>query len=97
MPDFVWEARSRAGEVRKGVMSADSVVAVEQRLRQQGRVGVRNDGNAFIPERHFLRQSTPLLRPAERQFRGSPRYEPPRRMRNAPLAGPCGSLAEPLS
>jgi type IV pilus assembly protein PilC len=35
MPDFVWEARSRTGELRKGVMSADSVAAVEQRLRQQ--------------------------------------------------------------
>jgi type IV pilus assembly protein PilC len=35
MPEFAWEARSRTGEVRKGVMSADSVAAVEQRLRQQ--------------------------------------------------------------
>lgn len=35
MPDFAWEARSRTGELRKGVMSADSVAAVEQRLRQQ--------------------------------------------------------------
>ena len=35
MPEFVWEARSRTGDVRKGVMSADSIAAVEQRLRQQ--------------------------------------------------------------
>ena len=35
MPDFAWEARSRTGELRKGVMSAESVAAVEQRLRQQ--------------------------------------------------------------
>lgn len=35
MPDFVWEARARSGEVRKGVMVADNVAAVEQRLRQQ--------------------------------------------------------------
>ena len=35
MPDFAWEARSRTGELRKGVMSADSVATVEQRLRQQ--------------------------------------------------------------
>ncbi|PIE05720.1 MAG: pilus assembly protein PilC, partial [Sorangium cellulosum] len=35
MPEFAWEARSRTGELRKGVMSADSVAAVEQRLRQQ--------------------------------------------------------------
>ncbi len=35
MPDFAWEARTRTGEVRKGVMSADSSEQVEQRLRQQ--------------------------------------------------------------
>lgn len=35
MAEFAWEARSRTGELRKGVMSADSVAAVEQRLRQQ--------------------------------------------------------------
>ena len=35
MPDFVWEARSRTGEIRKGIMGADSVATVEQRLRQQ--------------------------------------------------------------
>lgn len=35
MPEFAWEARSRAGELRKGVMTADSVAAVETRLRQQ--------------------------------------------------------------
>ncbi len=35
MPDFAWEAHSRTGELRKGVMTADSVAAVEQRLRQQ--------------------------------------------------------------
>ena len=35
MPDFLWEAKSRTGEVRKGVMNADNVAAVEARLRQQ--------------------------------------------------------------
>lgn len=35
MPDFLWEARSRTGELRKGVMSADNAATVEQRLRQQ--------------------------------------------------------------
>ena len=35
MADFAWEARTRNGEIRKGVMSADSAAAVEQRLRQQ--------------------------------------------------------------
>src|SRR5258707_1680884 len=35
MADFAWEARSRTGELRKGVMEADSQAAVETRLRQQ--------------------------------------------------------------
>ena len=35
MADFAWEARSRTGELRKGVMEADSQAAVENRLRQQ--------------------------------------------------------------
>lgn len=35
MADFAWEARTRAGEVRRGVMSAESSDVVEQRLRQQ--------------------------------------------------------------
>ena len=35
MAEFAWEARTRGGEVRKGVMTADSSEIVEQRLRQQ--------------------------------------------------------------
>jgi len=35
MADFVWEARSRTGELRKGVMEADNQAAVESRLKQQ--------------------------------------------------------------
>jgi type IV pilus assembly protein PilC len=35
MADFAWEARSRTGELRKGVMEADSQAAVETKLRQQ--------------------------------------------------------------
>jgi type IV pilus assembly protein PilC len=35
MAEFAWEARSRAGELRKGVMEADGPEIVEQRLRQQ--------------------------------------------------------------
>jgi type IV pilus assembly protein PilC len=35
MPDFAWEARSRTGELRKGVMDAENPAAVETRLRQQ--------------------------------------------------------------
>lgn len=33
--EFAWEARSRTGEMRKGVMDADSPAAVEARLKQQ--------------------------------------------------------------
>ena len=35
MAEFVWEARARTGELRKGVMEADDEAAVNQRLRQQ--------------------------------------------------------------
>ena len=35
MADFAWEARSRTGELRKGVMEAESQAVVENRLRQQ--------------------------------------------------------------
>jgi type IV pilus assembly protein PilC len=35
MAEFVWEARGRAGDIRKGVMEADSADAVHARLRTQ--------------------------------------------------------------
>jgi type IV pilus assembly protein PilC len=35
MAEFVWEARGRTGEVRKGTMEAESEVAVQNRLRAQ--------------------------------------------------------------
>ena len=35
MAEFVWEARARSGEVRKGAMDAESEDAVNQRLRAQ--------------------------------------------------------------
>jgi type IV pilus assembly protein PilC len=35
MAEFVWEARARTGEVRKGLMEAESEDAVNQRLRAQ--------------------------------------------------------------
>ena len=35
MAEFVWEARGRAGEVRKGTMEADSETVVQNRLRAQ--------------------------------------------------------------
>jgi type IV pilus assembly protein PilC len=35
MAEFTWEARARSGELRKGVMEADSEDAVNNKLRQQ--------------------------------------------------------------
>jgi type IV pilus assembly protein PilC len=35
MAEFVWEARGRAGEVRRGTMEAENEVAVQNRLRAQ--------------------------------------------------------------
>ncbi|MFO0568559.1 MAG: type II secretion system F family protein [Polyangiaceae bacterium] len=35
MAEFAWEARARTGEIRKGVMEAETEDAVNQRLRQQ--------------------------------------------------------------
>ena len=35
MAEFTWEARARSGEVRKGVMEAESEDAVNNKLRQQ--------------------------------------------------------------
>ncbi len=35
MAEFVWEARARTGELRKGVMEADTEATVQNRLRQQ--------------------------------------------------------------
>jgi type IV pilus assembly protein PilC len=35
MAEFTWEARARSGELRRGVMEADTVEAVSARLRQQ--------------------------------------------------------------
>jgi type IV pilus assembly protein PilC len=35
MAEFTWEARTRAGEVRRGIMDAENETAVNTRLRQQ--------------------------------------------------------------
>jgi len=35
MAEFVWEARGRTGEIRKGIMEAESEMAVQNRLRAQ--------------------------------------------------------------
>lgn len=49
MAEWVWEARGRSGEVRKGVMDADDKEAVNQRLRAQNLnpVKVKKKGVAF--------------------------------------------------
>jgi len=35
MPDYVWQAKTKDGELKKGVMDAASVDMVNSRLRQQ--------------------------------------------------------------
>ena len=49
MAEFAWEARSRTGELRKGVMEADGPEVVEQRLRQQqlNPVGIKRQARAL--------------------------------------------------
>ena len=41
MAEFTWEARGKAGEVKRGTMEADNEEAVNQRLRQQQLAPVR--------------------------------------------------------
>ncbi len=49
MAEFAWEARTRTGELRKGMMEADGPEVVEQRLRQQqlNPVGVKRQARAL--------------------------------------------------
>ncbi len=49
MAEFAWEARSRTGELRKGLMEADGPEVVEQRLRQQqlSPVGIKRQARAL--------------------------------------------------
>jgi type IV pilus assembly protein PilC len=49
MAEFVWEARARTGELRKGLMEADTEDAVNTRLRSQQLVPtkVKKKGKAF--------------------------------------------------
>src|SRR5215471_11899389 len=51
MADFVWQARSRTGELRRGTMEAANTAAVETRLRQQqlSPVKVRKRGALALP------------------------------------------------
>ncbi len=41
MPTFVWEAKTRLGEMKRGEMDADTADVVGQRLRQQQLVGAK--------------------------------------------------------
>src|SRR5437016_3172798 len=49
MAEWVWEARARTGEIRKGVMDAEDKEAVNQKLRAQNLnpVKVKKKGQAF--------------------------------------------------
>jgi type IV pilus assembly protein PilC len=49
MSEFVWEARARTGELRKGVMDADDEPAVQARLRSQQLMPtkIKKRGKAF--------------------------------------------------
>ncbi len=49
MSEFVWEARARSGELRKGVMDADDEPAVQARLRSQQLVPtkIKKKGKSF--------------------------------------------------
>ena len=49
MSEFVWEARARTGELRKGVMDADDEPAVQTRLRAQQLMPtkIKKKGTAF--------------------------------------------------
>ncbi len=49
MAEFAWEARGRAGEVKKGVMEAETADAVQTRLRAQNLnpVAVKKKGKEF--------------------------------------------------
>ncbi|HET7540819.1 MAG TPA: type II secretion system F family protein [Polyangiaceae bacterium] len=53
MAEFTWEARGRTGEVRKGVMEADSEEAVNNRLRQQQLAPVRVKKKSRLSEIKF--------------------------------------------
>ena len=52
MAEWVWEGRTRAGELRKGVLEAESEREVQQRLRQQNimaeKVKQKRKGLAFL-------------------------------------------------
>jgi type IV pilus assembly protein PilC len=46
MAEFVWEAKARTGELRKGSMEAESEDAVNQRLRGQQLQPTRSRGSS---------------------------------------------------
>jgi type IV pilus assembly protein PilC len=52
MPKFNWEARSKAGNVQKGVMEAANVIQVEAQLKKYGFTGItiKEQGKGFQKE-----------------------------------------------
>jgi type IV pilus assembly protein PilC len=52
MPKFNWEARSKSGQVQKGVMEAESVGLVESQLKRFGFTGItiKDEGKGFKKE-----------------------------------------------
>lgn len=52
MPKFNWEARSKSGQVQKGVMEAENVGLVESQLKRFGFTGItiRDEGKGFKKE-----------------------------------------------
>jgi type IV pilus assembly protein PilC len=53
MADFVWQARSRTGELRRGTMEAENPAAVETRLRQQQLNPVKVRKRGALPNLQF--------------------------------------------
>ena len=58
---YLWEARSRTGEVKKGVMEADSEEAVHEKLKMQllSPVSVKKQPRQFIVLVRHRRQRPP--------------------------------------
>jgi type IV pilus assembly protein PilC len=55
MPKFNWEARSKSGQVQKGVMEAENVGLVESQLKRFGFTGItiRDEGKGFKKDLKF--------------------------------------------
>ena len=60
MAEFVWEARARTGELRKGVMEADDEVGVQNRLRGQQLMPTKIKKNAKVRV-HYIKEGNDQL------------------------------------